>query len=91
MSRLRQLRATDDAGLSLTELLITMMLASILMLAVGTMFVSGLRQNRTVSGKTTSTADARIAMEAMTRELRVATIPPGQVAAVVSASPTAVT
>jgi type II secretory pathway pseudopilin PulG len=75
----------------MTELLVVMMLASILMLAIGTMFVSSLRQNRTVTGKTTSTADARIAMEAMTRELRVATVPPGQPAAIVSASPTAVT
>jgi len=90
VSRFRLVRATDDQGLSMTELLITMMIASILMIAMGTMFVSGLRQNRTVTGKTTSTADARIAMEAMTRALRVATIPPGQSAAVVSATPTAV-
>jgi len=40
-----------------------------------TMFVSTLQQNRTVTGKTTSSADARIAMEALTRNLRFAVSP----------------
>jgi prepilin-type N-terminal cleavage/methylation domain-containing protein len=87
MRRLRQVRR-EDRGISLAEMLIAMSIASIIMLAIGTLFVSSLRQNRTVSGKTTSTSDARIAMEAMTRALRVASIPPGKPAALITATTT---
>jgi hypothetical protein len=90
MRRLGRRHTRDDAGLSLVELLITMGMASILMITMGTIFLSSLRQNRTVIGKTTSTADARIALEAMTRELRVAVVPPGQPSALASASATSV-
>jgi type II secretory pathway pseudopilin PulG len=83
--------AGSDAGLSLAEMLIAMMMASIVMITLGTLFVGSLRENRTVIGKTNSTADARIAMEAMTRELRVATTPKGQTTALTSATATAVT
>jgi hypothetical protein len=81
----------SDAGISLAETLIAMMMASIVMITLGTLFVGSLRENRTVIGKTNSTADARIAMEAMTRELRVATTPKGQTTAITSATATAVT
>ncbi|MFL6100767.1 MAG: PilW family protein [Actinomycetales bacterium] len=63
--------------MSLMELIIAMAVASIVLLGVGTLFVSSLRQNRTVMAKTTTTADARIGMEAMTRDLRVAVVPSG--------------
>lgn len=66
-----------DDGLSLTELIIAMAIASVVLVGVSTMFVSSLRQNRTVTAKTTTTADARIGMEAMTRSLRVAVVPSG--------------
>jgi prepilin-type N-terminal cleavage/methylation domain-containing protein len=66
-----------DAGLSLTELIIAMAIASVVLVGVSTMFVSSLRQNRTVTAKTITTADARIGMEAMTRSLRVAVLPSG--------------
>jgi Tfp pilus assembly protein PilW len=87
VNRLRRPRG-DDSGLTLIEMLIVMGMASVLMITMGMLFVSGLRQNRTVIGKTTSTADARIGMEAMTRELRVAVVPPGQAAALATATPT---
>jgi Tfp pilus assembly protein PilW len=63
--------------MSLMELIIAMSVASIVLLGVGTLFVSSLRQNRTVMAKTTTTADARIGMEAMTRDIRVAVVPSG--------------
>ena len=78
MRRLRGQDGERDAGLSLMELLVGMTIASIVLLGVGTLFVSSLRQNRTVTAKTTSTADARVGMEALTRDLRVAVVPSGQ-------------
>jgi Tfp pilus assembly protein PilV len=83
--------ADSDAGISLAEMLIAMMLASVVMITLGTLFISSFRENRTVIGKTNSTQDARIAMEAMTRELRVAATPNGQTTAITSATATAVT
>lgn len=81
MNRLREVVDGDDEGMSLTELIIAMMIASIVLVGVGALFVSSLRQNRTVTAKTTSTADARIGMEAMTRTLRVAVVPSGNASA----------
>jgi prepilin-type N-terminal cleavage/methylation domain-containing protein len=71
---LRSLDGSDD-GLSLTELIVAMAIASVVLVGVSTMFVSSLRQNRTVTAKTITTADARIGMEAMTRAIRVAVVP----------------
>jgi Tfp pilus assembly protein PilW len=74
--------------MTLAETLVAMAIASIVMVAIGTLFVSSMRENRTVIGKTTSTADASNGMEALTRALRVATVPPGQPAAIISATTT---
>lgn len=74
-AHLRRRLAGDDAGLSLAELVVAMAVASVVLMGVGTMFVSSLRQNRTITAKTITTADARIGMEAMTRALRVAVVP----------------
>ena len=52
-----------------------MMLGAIAMVVMASVFVSALRHNQTVTAKSTSTADARIALEALTRDLRVA-VPP---------------
>ena len=65
-------RRDEDRGVSLIELIIVMTLLSLVTTLIATVFVSSLRQNRTVTAKTTSTADARIAMEALSRDLRVA-------------------
>ena len=75
MTRFRAVLDSQDEGMTMTELIIAMMIGSIVLVGVGAMFVSSLRENRTVTGKTTSTADARIGMEAMTRTLRVAVVP----------------
>jgi prepilin-type N-terminal cleavage/methylation domain-containing protein len=75
VKRIRAVMDGRDEGMTLTELIIAMLIGSIVLVGVGSLFVSSLRQNRTVTGKTTSTADARIGMEAITRTLRVAVLP----------------
>lgn len=90
MSRVRR-AARDDRGVSLTELLVTMMVFGILAVIVSVVFNNTLRSVRFVSAKTSTTADTRIAMESMSRALRVALTPPGQVSAFVSVAPNSVT
>jgi Tfp pilus assembly protein PilW len=68
------------------ELLVAMMVGSILLAGVATVFIGTLRAVRTVNVKTASAADLRLGMEAMTRTLRVAVQPAGTDAAVVSST-----
>jgi prepilin-type N-terminal cleavage/methylation domain-containing protein len=92
MARMRAARATqrDDAGMSLVEVLVAMFVTSILLAAVGTVFTGTLRGVRAINVKTSTTADARIAMEAMTRTLRVAYLPSNQTSTIASATGSAV-
>lgn len=90
LSRVRR-AARDDSGLSLTELLVTMMVFGILAVVLGSVFNNTMRTVRFVSAKTSTTADTRIAMESMSRALRVALTPQGQPSAFVSAGPNSVT
>ena len=80
----------DDSGVSLVELVVAMAVGSILLTAVATVFIGTLRAVRTTTVKTATAADTRLGVEAMTRTLRVAVQPAGTDAAIVSASPTAV-
>jgi prepilin-type N-terminal cleavage/methylation domain-containing protein len=80
-----------QAGLSLIELLVAMSVAGILLAGVGVVFVGILRGVTTTNVKTATGADVRIAIEAMTRTLRVADVPYGEGSAFVSASTNAVT
>ncbi|GLY30585.1 hypothetical protein [Kineosporia sp. NBRC 101731] len=84
-------KKSRDAGLTLAELSVTMGIASVLMIAIGVVFISTIRGVTTISVKTSTTADARITMEAMTRSLRVAYKPAGQEAAIVSAASAQIT
>jgi prepilin-type N-terminal cleavage/methylation domain-containing protein len=70
----------EDAGLSLAELLVAMTVSSVLLVVGGAMLNSSLREREVTDGKTTSQADARIAMELLTRDLRVAVPAPGSAA-----------
>lgn len=70
-------RRTGDEGYGLPELLVSMALFGIVIAAVSAVFVNAIDSVRFVSTKTATTADARIAMEAMTRSLRVAIQPTG--------------
>ncbi len=65
-----------DSGLTLPELLITMVVTSVIFLVAGAMTVSSIRERRVVDNKSTSQADARLALEQLSRELRVAVPPP---------------
>jgi type II secretory pathway component PulJ len=80
--------AAPDAGLSLVELAVAMFIASILLGGVATVFIGTLRASRTVNVKTSTGADARLASEAMSRTLKVATAPYGENSAFVSATAT---
>jgi prepilin-type N-terminal cleavage/methylation domain-containing protein len=81
----------DDSGYTLAELLVAMGVTTILLAAVGTVFVGSIRIVGTVRDKTSMAADARIGLEAMTRSLRVAVRPDGEAAAITSATSTAIT
>lgn len=74
---MRILRRRDDQGMSLVELSVTMLIAGIVLAAVGAVFVAAADVVRTTGSQTSTAADARIGMEAMTRSLRVAIRPDG--------------
>lgn len=70
-------RGRDDSGFSLPELLVVMLLSSIVLAAVAVVFNGSMRVARVATAKGSTTADARIVMDAMLRRLRVAVVPPG--------------
>jgi Tfp pilus assembly protein PilW len=76
--------------MSVIELVVAMMCASIVLAGVAGVFVGVMRVTRVVGVKTATTADGRIALEAMTRSLRVTSRPDGVTAAFTLATPTAV-
>lgn len=84
-------RADGQAGFSLPELMVTIGVLSIVLTAVGTVFVGSLKSVRLVRERTVTAADARIALEAVTRTLRVAVRPDGEAAALTLATGSAVT
>jgi prepilin-type N-terminal cleavage/methylation domain-containing protein len=78
----------DDSGYTLVELLTAMGLASVLLVAIAVVFTATTKGVRTIDTQVSTTADGRIAMEAMTRSMRVAAIPGagGQTSAILSAT-----
>lgn len=80
-------RPRGDEGVGLPELLVSMAMFGIVVAALGAVFVGLLDTTRIASTRTATTADARIAMEAMTRSLRVAIVPPGEEAAITVSEP----
>ena len=85
LPRLRHARQASDKGFGLPELLVSMVVFGIVVAAIAAVFVNSIDTVRFVSTKTATTADARIAMEAMTRSLRVAIAPTGVPSAIVEA------
>jgi prepilin-type N-terminal cleavage/methylation domain-containing protein len=65
----------SDAGMTLVELLVSMIIGSILIAAVGSVFIATLQGTRTVLVKSSTGADVRIATEAMSRTLKAAAVP----------------
>ena len=91
-SSLRRARSGGhDAGYTLAELAVAMVVAGVLLTAVGAVFVGTERAVRTVNTKNSTGADVRLAMEAMSRTLRVATDPAGTDPAMTSATASSMT
>jgi Tfp pilus assembly protein PilW len=63
--------------MSLVELSVTMFIAGVVLAAVGAVFVATVDVVRTTGSQTSTSADSRIGMEAMSRSLRVAIRPDG--------------
>ena len=96
MSRLRaalrrRVLPGRDAGMSIAELAVTMMVTGILLAAVATVTIGMLKAVRVVNVKAATAADARIGMEAMSRTLRAASIPTGATSSVTVATSNQVT
>jgi hypothetical protein len=76
---------------TLTELAVAAAITSIVLAGVGAVFVGSLKVTHVMQVKTSTSADVRIAMEEITRELRVAVTPKGEESALVSADGGSVT
>ncbi len=74
---MRRLRRTPrgDAGLSLTELLVTMMIMGILVAATAALYISSLKTSTGTKSRLEEISDGRIAFSAMSRSLRTAILP----------------
>lgn len=81
--------AGRDHGVTLVEFVVAAVLTSLVAAATVGVFAGALRSMRHASVRNATAADVRVAMEQVTRELRVATVPSGAAAALVSATPTA--
>jgi prepilin-type N-terminal cleavage/methylation domain-containing protein len=75
----------QDSGLTLVELSVTMAISSIVLVAVAAVFVATVDVVRSTGSQTSTSADSRIGMEAMTRSLRVGIRPDGMPSAFVTA------
>ena len=77
MKRLRTAAAGgDDAGVGLVELVVSMAVGSVLLLALGTTFTGTVRSSASATASVTSAAELRPALDTMGRRLRVAVRPP---------------
>lgn len=88
---MRRGAASGEHGTSLVELVVTLGVASTLLLALGTTFAGTLRSTGGVTSRTSAAADARLALETLGRRLRVAVRPPGASSMLLSATSTSVT
>lgn len=73
-------------GMTLIELLVAMSVGSVVLAGVAAVFVATLRGVTTTNVKASTGADVRVAIEAMTRTIKVAEVPNGEAAAFRSAS-----
>ena len=63
----------DDRGITLSELLVSMMILSIVAVVCSTLMIATVRHHRLAAAKVETHADSRILLESLTRDLRVAT------------------
>jgi len=80
-----------DAGMSLVELSVAMLITGVLLAAVAAVTIGTLKAARVVNVKVSTAADARIGMETVSRTLRTATVPTGVTSAVTTANTNAIT
>jgi hypothetical protein len=83
----RRARPADD-GLTVVELAVASAVGSLLLAVVATLVIGALHSIDVLTVRSGTVGDARIALEAMSRNIRVATRPPGASAPIVSASAT---
>lgn len=74
------------SGMTLIELLVAMSVGSVVLAGVAAVFVATLRGVTTTNVKASTGADVRVAIEAMTRTIKVADVPNGETSAFRSAS-----
>ena len=72
---LRRRRPQGDDGITLAELLVTMMVLTVVMAGLATLFIGSLRTATGTQARLDETTDARIAVSAMGRTLRTAILP----------------
>jgi type II secretory pathway pseudopilin PulG len=77
-ARSRVQRHGADAGITLVELLVTTIITTILLAALGITFTSTLQASRASTTRTSATAEARLAMDVVAQRLRVAVRPPNK-------------
>lgn len=66
---------SGDAGMTLAELLVGVVVAAMVVAAAGTLFAVGMRSNATSTARLTTINQARVSVEAMGRSLRTAVLP----------------
>jgi type II secretory pathway pseudopilin PulG len=77
--------------MTLIELTVAMFVSGVVAAVVASVMIGSLRAAKETTGRTNSAADARIAMETVSRTLRVAVIPERELSAVTVAQPDAIT
>ena len=73
-----RLERGTERGYSVGELVVTMVVAGLVLAGLGTVVLSLTQGASTLNKTTGSSADVRLALEAMSRMLRVAFRPPGE-------------
>jgi hypothetical protein len=79
---------TGDGGVTLVELAVASAIGSLLLAVVATLVTGALHSIDVLTVRSGTVGDARIALESMSRNIRVAVQPPGAAAPIVSASAT---
>jgi type II secretory pathway pseudopilin PulG len=79
-----------EAGITLVETLVAMVIGTMLLGTVVAFFQAGTGAVQRVDAATAASSSVRVAAEAVSRTLRVAYLPPGQPSAFSTATPTAV-
>lgn len=75
MTQRRTRRPSGDAGVSLVELLMTSLVSMVVLAAVGVVFTGTLKATSRASTQVAATAEARQALDVMTRRIRVGVRP----------------